>query len=41
MRLRPWDESFYRNPSYLVTSDATVHYPFTLGQARARLGLDG
>ena len=26
--LRPWDESFYRNPS-------------TLGQARARLGLDG
>ena len=39
--LRPWDESFYRNPSYLVTSDATVHYPFTLGQARARLGLDG
>ena len=39
--LRPWDESFYRNPSYLVTNAATIRYPFTLGQARARLGLDG
>ena len=39
--LRPWDESFYRNPSYLVTNAATIRYPFTLGQARVRLGLDG
>lgn len=39
--LRPWDESFYRNPSYLVTNAERLVSSFTLEQARARMGLDG
>lgn len=38
--LRPWDESFYRNPSYLVTNGERVRSAFTLEQAREKLGLD-
>ena len=28
--LRPWDESFYRNPSYLVTNAERLVSSFTL-----------
>ena len=37
--LHPWEESFYHNPSYLITNRTRTSYSYTLAQARTRLGL--
>ena len=38
--LHPWDETFYHNPSHLITNGAKAISAFTLPEARAKLGLD-
>ncbi len=37
--LRPWDESFYTSPYYLITSEGRPVRSYTLEQAREKLGL--
>lgn len=38
--LHPWDETFYHNPSYLITNNEPIINSATLAEARTRLGLN-